>query len=344
MDVLLFTILAHEQVYTEGEPVTKIVFINRGHIESSYKLNNNQTSVCILGPGHFCGDELLSWSLRAPFVERLPPSTATLRSLDSCEVFTLDNQDLHYVVDHFREKFEDKNLRMLVRFYSPSWRMWAAVNIQLAWRRYKSKKGIRHLEGAAAGPDATKARAGGSMNLIASMLANPKPQSPAERNGNNTNLPKKQSETDLATPALGEATTRTQRLITSLLISPKPPSESISNQQTALKLAPIAPKRNSISLLTSLFGPPNPEPQRSSSSSSEVTAQKEANTKTSKVGSFKRITSMFASPKPQLESSSISSNSEVIAPNDADTKAQKEGNLKRSTSRIVPPKPPQHLE
>lgn len=77
---LLCTILAHDQVYMEGEPVKKMVFINRGHIESSYKLNNNQTSVCILGPGHFCGDELLSWSLRTPFVERLPPSTATLRS------------------------------------------------------------------------------------------------------------------------------------------------------------------------------------------------------------------------------------------------------------------------
>lgn len=343
VDVLLCTILVHDQVYTEGEPVTKMVFINRGHIESSYKLNNNQTSVCILGPGHFCGDELLSWSLRTPFIERLPPSTATLRSLDSCEVFTLDNQDLHYVVDHFREKFEDKNLRTLVRFYSPSWRMWAAVKIQLAWRRFKSRKEISQPEGAAAGQDTTKARVGGSMNLIASMLANPKPQSPAERNGNNMNLPKKQSETDSAIPALGEATTRTQRLITSLLISPKPPSESISNQLTAPKLAPIASKRNSISILTSLFGPSNPEPERRRSSS-EVTAQKEANAKTSKVGSFKRISSMIVSPKPQPESISISSNSEVIAPTDADTKVQKEGNLKRSSSRIVPPKPPQHLE
>ena len=350
-------LLAHDQVYMEGEPVKKMVFINRGHIESSYKLNNNQTSVCILGPGHFCGDELLSWSLRTPFVERLPPSTATLRSLDSCEVFTLDNQDLRYVVDHFRGKFEDKNLRTLVRFYSPSWRMWAAVNIQLAWRRFKSKKKIlRQPEGAAAAAaaaqDAPKARVGGSMNLIASMLANPKPRSPAERNdGNiNMNLPRKQSETDSAIPALGEATTtKTQRLITSLFISPKPPSASTSNQLTAPKLAPTASTRNSISILTSLFGPPNPEPEknRSSSSSSEVTAQKEANTKTSKAGSFKRISSMVACPKPQQpDSMSISSNMSevVIAPNDADTKVHKEGNLKRSSSRIVPPKTPQHLE
>jgi hypothetical protein len=222
--------------------------------------------------------------------------------------------------------------------------MWAAVNIQLAWRRHKSKKEISQPEGAAGGQDATKARVGGSMNLIASMLANPKPQSPAERNGNNMNLPRKQSETDSAIPAVVEAPTQTQRRITSLFTSPKPPSAINSNQLTAPKLAPIASKRNSISKLTSLFGPPNPKPEKRRSSSSEVTAQKEANTKTSKVGSFKFNSSMIVSPKAQPESISKSSNSEVIALNDADTKVQKEGNLKRSSSRIVPPKPPQHLE
>lgn len=164
-----------------------MVFICRGHLESSYKLNNNQTSVCILAPGHFCGDELLSWALRRPFVERLPPSTATLRSLDSCEVFALRSQDLSYIIDHFRAKFENEDLKRLVRFYSPSWRMWAAVTMQLGWRRYKAKRAVApfnlgpnnieiltqpNIRGSARSTDLKD----GNVNLITSMLISPKPQ------------------------------------------------------------------------------------------------------------------------------------------------------------------------
>lgn len=125
------------QVYKEGEPVTKMYFVSRGHLESSYRLNDNDYSLCVLGPGNFCGDELLSWALRQPHIETFPPSTATLKSLDVTEVFFLHASDLKYVTDHYRYKFETETLRRAVRFYSVSWRMWGALTIQLAWRRCK---------------------------------------------------------------------------------------------------------------------------------------------------------------------------------------------------------------
>lgn len=125
------------QVYKEGDPVTKMHFVSRGHFESSYRLNDNDYSLCVLGPGSFCGDELLSWALRQPHVETFPPSTATLKSLDVTEAFSLEASDLKYVTDHYRYKFETETLRRAIRFYSASWRMWGALTIQLAWRRCK---------------------------------------------------------------------------------------------------------------------------------------------------------------------------------------------------------------
>lgn len=117
----------------------RMLFLVRGHFQSSYILNNGQPSYCQLGPGNFCGDELLSWCLRKTPVDRLPPSTTTLTSLDSAEVFALEARDLKFVVQHFRHKFEDEKMKRTLRFYSTSWRMWAAVTIQLAWRRFKSR-------------------------------------------------------------------------------------------------------------------------------------------------------------------------------------------------------------
>ncbi|CAM6101994.1 unnamed protein product [Calypogeia fissa] len=129
-----------ETILKEGDPVMRMLFLVRGHFQSSYKLNNNTSSYCQLGPGNFCGDELLSWCLRKTPVDRLPPSTITLTSLDSAEVFALEARDLKFVVQHFRHKFEDEKMKRTLRFYSTSWRMWAAVTIQLAWRRLKSRR------------------------------------------------------------------------------------------------------------------------------------------------------------------------------------------------------------
>ncbi|KAH9553090.1 hypothetical protein CY35_09G101200 [Sphagnum magellanicum] len=130
-----------ETVLSEGDPVWRMLFIVRGHMESSYRLRHNNTnSICMLGPGNFCGDELISWCLSTPLKDNLPLSKVTLKTVDMTEVFGLDAQDLKYITEHFRYKFANEKLKRTVRFYSSSWRTWAAVTLQLAWRRHKARR------------------------------------------------------------------------------------------------------------------------------------------------------------------------------------------------------------
>ncbi|KAL6614369.1 hypothetical protein ACP70R_036639 [Stipagrostis hirtigluma subsp. patula] len=134
-----------EIVVREGDPVQRMLFIVRGHLQSSQTLRNGATSCCMLGPGNFSGDELLSWCLRRPFLERLPASSSTLATLESTEAFGLDAADVKYVTQHFRYTFTNDKVRRSARYYSPGWRTWAAVAVQLAWRRYKHRKTLASL-------------------------------------------------------------------------------------------------------------------------------------------------------------------------------------------------------
>ncbi|KAG0479063.1 hypothetical protein HPP92_013782 [Vanilla planifolia] len=95
----------------------------------------------MLGAGGFFGDELLSWCLRRPFLDRLPASSATFVCTEPTQAFGLDAPHLRYITEHFRYKFANEKLKRTARFYSANWRTWAAVNIQLAWRRYKARTG-----------------------------------------------------------------------------------------------------------------------------------------------------------------------------------------------------------
>lgn len=133
----------------EGDPVQRMVFIVRGHLRSSQCLSKGMVATCLLGPGNFLGDELLSWCLRRPFVDRLPASSATFECVEPTEGFALDANDLRYITDHFRYKFANERLKRTARYYSSNWRTWAAVNIQLAWRRYRVR-----TRGPAAAPPA----------------------------------------------------------------------------------------------------------------------------------------------------------------------------------------------
>lgn len=128
-----------ETIMNEGDPVQRMLFIVRGHIKSTHQLRKEVRSTCMLGPGNFCGDELLSWCVRRPFVERLPTSSSTFVSMETTEAFALEAQELKYVTQHFRYTFLSEKLKGTARYYSPGWRTWAAVAIQLAWRRYKAK-------------------------------------------------------------------------------------------------------------------------------------------------------------------------------------------------------------
>ncbi|XP_057487949.1 cyclic nucleotide-gated ion channel 2-like [Actinidia eriantha] len=126
-----------EKIIREGDPVQRIVFLVRGRVKSSQNLSKGMVATSILEPGGYLGDELLSWCLRRPFIDRLPASSATFTCVESTEAFGLDANHLRYITDHFRYKFANERLKRTARYYSSNWRTWAAVNIQLAWRRYR---------------------------------------------------------------------------------------------------------------------------------------------------------------------------------------------------------------
>lgn len=133
-----------EKIIREGDPVQRIVFIVQGQVKSSQNLSKGVVATSILEPGGFLGDELLSWCFRRPFIDRLPASSATFVCIESTDAFGLNANDLRYITDHFRYKFANERLKRTARYYSSNWRTWAAVNIQLGWRRYmvRTRRGL----------------------------------------------------------------------------------------------------------------------------------------------------------------------------------------------------------
>ncbi|XP_010548626.1 PREDICTED: cyclic nucleotide-gated ion channel 17 [Tarenaya hassleriana] len=124
----------------EGDPVTEMLFIIRGRLDSS-TTNGGRTGFfnsIILRPGDFCGEELLSWALLPKSTLNLPSSTRTVRALVEVEAFALRAEDLKFVANQFR-RLHSKKLQHTFRFYSHHWRTWAACFIQAAWRRYKRR-------------------------------------------------------------------------------------------------------------------------------------------------------------------------------------------------------------
>ncbi|EOY03583.1 Cyclic nucleotide-regulated ion channel family protein isoform 3 [Theobroma cacao] len=128
-----------QQIIREGDPVPRMVFIVRGHARRSQGFSKGIIATSVLEPGGFLGDELLSWCLRRPFLDRLPTSSATFTCDEFTEAFGLDADDLRYITEHFRYRFAHNKLKRTARYYSSNWRTWAAVNIQFAWRFYKMR-------------------------------------------------------------------------------------------------------------------------------------------------------------------------------------------------------------
>ncbi|KAL2938405.1 Protein CNGC15c [Bienertia sinuspersici] len=125
----------------EGDPVNEMLFIIRGHLDS-YTTNGGRTGFfnsCKLGPGDFCGEELLTWALDPRPSVILPSSTRTVKAISEVEAFALIADDLKFVAAQFR-KLHSKQLRHKFRFYSHHWRLWAACFIQAAWRRHKRRR------------------------------------------------------------------------------------------------------------------------------------------------------------------------------------------------------------
>nr|KYP68544.1 Putative cyclic nucleotide-gated ion channel 15 [Cajanus cajan] len=125
----------------EGDPVNEMLFIIRGHLDS-YTTNGGRSGFfnsCRIGPGDFCGEELLTWALGPRPSFTLPSSTRSVKAISEVEAFALTAEDLRFVASQFR-RLHSKQVRHKFRFYSHQWRTWAACFVQAAWRRYKKRK------------------------------------------------------------------------------------------------------------------------------------------------------------------------------------------------------------
>lgn len=134
------------QVIREGDPVHQMFFIVQGSLQMRHILYTNELIIYHLGPGDYFGDEVISWCLRVPFEETLPPSTATIVTTTAAEVYIFECQDMKYVIDHYRHMFETSKMKSLLRYHSLSWRMWAAVTIQKHWRKVLQKRRKKHKQ------------------------------------------------------------------------------------------------------------------------------------------------------------------------------------------------------
>lgn len=133
-------------IVREGDPVTEMLFIIRGKLESS-TTNGGRTGFfnsITLKPGDFCGEELLGWALVPRPTTNLPSSTRTVKALIEVEAFALQAEDLKFVASQFR-RLHSKKLQHTFRYYSHHWRTWASCFIQAAWRRYKRRKMAKDL-------------------------------------------------------------------------------------------------------------------------------------------------------------------------------------------------------
>ncbi|KAB1226213.1 putative cyclic nucleotide-gated ion channel 15 [Morella rubra] len=125
----------------EGHPVNQMFFIIRGRLDSCTTDGGRPGffNSCKIGPGDFCGEELLTWALNPRADVVFPLSTRTVKAITEVEAFALVAEDLKFVTSIFR-RLHTKQLRHTFRFYSHQWRTWAASFIQAAWRRHKKLK------------------------------------------------------------------------------------------------------------------------------------------------------------------------------------------------------------
>jgi cyclic nucleotide gated channel len=139
----LVSCLCPEGTYVarEGDPVNEMLFIIRGTLESNTTNggHSNFFNSIRLNTGDFCGEELLTWALMPKTHDYFPSSTRTVKALTEVEAFALRAEDLKFVANQFR-RLHSRKLQHTFRFYSHTWRLWAAGFIQAAWRQYKRRK------------------------------------------------------------------------------------------------------------------------------------------------------------------------------------------------------------
>ncbi|PSR98163.1 Protein CNGC15c like [Actinidia chinensis var. chinensis] len=125
----------------ESDPVNEMLFIIRGHLDS-YTTDGGRTGFfnsSQIGPGDFCGEELLTWALDPRPTIALPSSTRTVKAISEAEAFALVSEDLKFVASKFRV-LHSKQMKHTFRCHSHQWRTWAACFIQAVWFRYKRRR------------------------------------------------------------------------------------------------------------------------------------------------------------------------------------------------------------
>lgn len=133
-------------IVREGDPVTEMLFIIRGQLESSTTDGGRSGffNSITLRPGDFCGEELLTWALLPNSSLNLPLSTRTVKAVSEVEAFALQAEDLQFFAHQFK-RLQSKKLQHAFRYYSHQWRTWGACFVQAAWRRFKKRKMAKEL-------------------------------------------------------------------------------------------------------------------------------------------------------------------------------------------------------
>ncbi|KMS97671.1 hypothetical protein BVRB_5g125010 [Beta vulgaris subsp. vulgaris] len=104
---------------SEGEPITEMLFIVRGHLYSytTYGVRVGFFNSSEVGLGEFCFEQLLTWALVPPLNDKdtLPSSTFTVKAITDVEAFVLEADDLRFSALHFR-KLHSRELKHRLRF------------------------------------------------------------------------------------------------------------------------------------------------------------------------------------------------------------------------------------
>ncbi|KAI4385489.1 hypothetical protein MLD38_003510 [Melastoma candidum] len=163
-------------IVREGDPVNEMLFIIRGHLDS-YTTNGGRTgflNTCRIGPGDFCGEELLTWALNPRRRDvATPSSTRTVRAVSEVEAFALRGEDLKFVASQFR-RMHSKQLQHRFRFCSHQWRTWAACTVQVAWRLHRKRMQAKEQSDGETGEDAPS----GSDTIVGTSYSRQRPAEP----------------------------------------------------------------------------------------------------------------------------------------------------------------------
>jgi cyclic nucleotide gated channel len=132
-------------IVREGDAVGEMLFIIRGRLDS-VTTNGGRSGFfnqAKLGPGSFCGEELLTWVLgpEERSLAQLPASTRTIVAESEVEAFVLTADDVRHIARRF-QRLHGHDLKHRFRVHSLQWQTWAACVIQAAWKRFKARRSL----------------------------------------------------------------------------------------------------------------------------------------------------------------------------------------------------------